>query len=286
MAKDPAFLFYTKDFMAGTQDMSCDEVGAYLRLLMYQHQHDSVPDDKERMMRICGIFSESKFDQIWLVVKPKFNQTDNHLVNERLNHEINKRSEYKPKKIASATLAGLISSNKTLTQEQRIEVKKAFKINDFVTFEETEIKEKIKEWFMKMVNQMVNYLANANANVNTSLEDIGGTGEKETFLTNPPAEPEPVGSEAVQAAAREAWEDKIWREAILMGNSLKPDDLAKWMAKYNASLANDVIKDFSTRSYKKMFGGWLSTQIAKGYKLASTEQSQAYTERTKTYAVR
>ena len=29
--KDPAFLFYTNDFQGGTIDMSCEEIGAYLR---------------------------------------------------------------------------------------------------------------------------------------------------------------------------------------------------------------------------------------------------------------
>ena len=62
--KDPAFLFYTNDFQGGTIDMSCEEVGAYLRLLMYQHQHDKIPNNKERLMRITGIFSEEKFDVV------------------------------------------------------------------------------------------------------------------------------------------------------------------------------------------------------------------------------
>ena len=39
MAKDPAFLFYTGDFATGTQFLTDDQMGKYIRLLMAQHQH-------------------------------------------------------------------------------------------------------------------------------------------------------------------------------------------------------------------------------------------------------
>lgn len=38
MAKDPAFLFYTSDFLVGTITMSNEQVGKYIRLLCLQHQ--------------------------------------------------------------------------------------------------------------------------------------------------------------------------------------------------------------------------------------------------------
>ncbi|WP_407497463.1 DUF1376 domain-containing protein [Elizabethkingia meningoseptica] len=178
--KDPAFLFYTKDFISGTQEMSCEEVGAYLRLLMYQHQHGKIPNDKSRMMRICGIFIESDFDGIWEIVGDKFNQMDNHLVNKRMTIEATKRKEHRPKKIASATLAGLISSSKNLSQEQRFEIKKAFKIDDFIDIPLEEINIKVKEWFntevTKLVNQMVNNLVNVNEDVNEN--------ENENIISN------------------------------------------------------------------------------------------------------
>ena len=42
MAKDPAVLFYTNDFLTGTFTMSNEEVGAYIRLLCLQHQKGSL----------------------------------------------------------------------------------------------------------------------------------------------------------------------------------------------------------------------------------------------------
>lgn len=180
--KDPAFLFYTNDFQGGTIDMSCEEVGAYLRLLMYQHQHDKIPNNKERLMRITGIFSEEKFDVVWEVVGKKFNQTVDHLVNERLKQETTKRTEFKPKKIASASLAGLISKS-DLTKKQVAEIKKAFTINDFVNYPIDEIKNMVREWFNQMVDHLVSHSVSniENENVNENIDrdkEKGGMGEK------------------------------------------------------------------------------------------------------------
>lgn len=194
--KDPAFLFYTNDFQGGTIDMSCEEVGAYLRLLMYQHQHDKIPNNKERLMRITGIFSEEKFDVVWEVVGKKFNQTVDHLVNERLKQETTKRTEFKPKKIASASLAGLISKS-DLTKKQVAEIKKAFTINDFVNYPIDEIKNMVREWFNQMVNHLVSHSVSniENENVNENIDrdkGKGGMGEKTIREKN--------GSEKVQFA--------------------------------------------------------------------------------------
>ena len=193
--KDPAFLLYTKDFQSGTQDMSCEELGAYFRLLLYQHQNDKIPYEKERLMRITGIFSEQKFDLVWETVGNKFIKTGNHLVNQRLNREVNERAIGKPKKIASATFAGLISkSNLNLKITQKL--KKSFNISDFVYLnnelinDENLIKSNVREWFNKMVNQKVNNLANANGDasanedINVNEKEKEGSGEK-TVLVYP-----------------------------------------------------------------------------------------------------
>lgn len=42
MAKDPAFLFYSADFMVDTAHMTAREVGQFVRLLCIQHQHGCI----------------------------------------------------------------------------------------------------------------------------------------------------------------------------------------------------------------------------------------------------
>jgi uncharacterized protein YdaU (DUF1376 family) len=44
MAKDPAFLFYTNDFLSGIQDLTFEERGQYITLLCLQHQKGHLSD--------------------------------------------------------------------------------------------------------------------------------------------------------------------------------------------------------------------------------------------------
>ncbi len=44
MTKDPAFLFYSSDFLTGTMFMSNEQIGIYIRLLCSQHQHGGIID--------------------------------------------------------------------------------------------------------------------------------------------------------------------------------------------------------------------------------------------------
>ena len=89
MARDPAFLFYVTDFNDGTQDFTNEEVGAYLRLLLFQFSQGHLP--LERIKRKLG----SDFETLWPVLSMKFT-TDNkgNYYNERLQDEQLKRSKY------------------------------------------------------------------------------------------------------------------------------------------------------------------------------------------------
>jgi uncharacterized protein YdaU (DUF1376 family) len=85
MAKDPAFLFYSSDFMMGTALMNEMEVGQYIRILCQMHQsgHLSIED----MKNICPNISSK--------VVAKFRMDGNGLYfNERLDQEVVKRKNY------------------------------------------------------------------------------------------------------------------------------------------------------------------------------------------------
>ena len=49
--KNPAFLFYTSDFITGTLFMNNEEVGAYIRVLCMQHQKGHLTE--EEIKNIC-----------------------------------------------------------------------------------------------------------------------------------------------------------------------------------------------------------------------------------------
>ena len=84
MAKDPAVLFYTSDFLTGTMIMSDEQVGKYIRLLCLQHQHRRLTE--KHMLYICKTYDAD----IWA----KFEKDDDGYYNARMYEEAKKRASY------------------------------------------------------------------------------------------------------------------------------------------------------------------------------------------------
>ena len=85
MAKDPAVLFYTSDFLSGTMTMRNEQVGKYIKLLCIQHQQGHLSE--EDMLEICGAYDERIFS--------KFVKDEQGLYyNVRMELEANKRRAY------------------------------------------------------------------------------------------------------------------------------------------------------------------------------------------------
>ena len=85
MGKDPAFLFYTSDFLTGTAFMTDSQVGKYVRLLCYQHQQGALT--RKQMLKVMG-----KPDPEILA---KFSiKSDGRFENERMAEEVAKRSKF------------------------------------------------------------------------------------------------------------------------------------------------------------------------------------------------
>jgi len=83
MSKDPAFLFYTSDFLTGTIFMTNEQVGIYIKLLCAQHQHG-------------GIIDKTAFNSLVgenALLRSKFIETDRGFYNPRLNDEMEKRKQ-------------------------------------------------------------------------------------------------------------------------------------------------------------------------------------------------
>ena len=85
MSKDPAFLFYSSDFLTGTALMSDEQIGKYIKLLCYQHQKGHLTE--RDMLKICSTHDEDIFS--------KFEKDENGLYfNARLQQEVEKRKAY------------------------------------------------------------------------------------------------------------------------------------------------------------------------------------------------
>lgn len=85
MSKDPAFLFYSSDFLVGTYSMSYEQKGKYISLMCLQHQKGHL---SERLIKqICNDNDEN--------ILEKFVQDeDGNYYNVRLEEEIAIRTNY------------------------------------------------------------------------------------------------------------------------------------------------------------------------------------------------
>lgn len=181
MGKDPAFLFYSKDWLTDTVEMDARERGVYINLLAYQHINGSIPKDLNRMKKIAMCGEDENFEEIWENIKNKFkllvNQTDNRtvqrdgyrgadrLVNQRLTKVITERKERSKKNKISGMFATLIRMN-TLTKKEMQTLKKQFNVNDFVNIDnDEELTKRLTKWF--------------NETVTISIEDGNGDGNKD-----------------------------------------------------------------------------------------------------------
>lgn len=86
MASDPAFLFYSSDFLVGTYNMTDEQVGQYMRLLCLQHQQGHLSEAD--MKAVMG----GSLDEI---IMCKFREDKNgNFFNKRLDDEVKKRKKY------------------------------------------------------------------------------------------------------------------------------------------------------------------------------------------------
>jgi hypothetical protein len=85
MAKDPAVLFYTSDFLSGTAFFTKQQRGEYITLLCEQHQLWSIPE--EHMVEVCSSLESP-------VVKKFVRDEDGNYYNERMREETVKRRSF------------------------------------------------------------------------------------------------------------------------------------------------------------------------------------------------
>jgi uncharacterized protein YdaU (DUF1376 family) len=116
MGKSPAFQLYASDFDMDTAAWTCDQVGAYMRLLMYEWVNGGLPKENASLARIARI-DPRNMQKMWSTVLAKKFTLDsanlyvnNRLETEREKQEIYKKSQAeKGKKRASERWAGHIA---------------------------------------------------------------------------------------------------------------------------------------------------------------------------------
>ena len=85
MAKDPAVLFYTSDFLTGTSFLNYEQKGQYITLLCQQHQCWTIPEN--HMISVCGSLDSP-------VIQKFIKDDDGNYYNIRMRQEAQKRASY------------------------------------------------------------------------------------------------------------------------------------------------------------------------------------------------
>lgn len=110
MAKDPAFLFYSQDFLVGTMALPFEDKGKYITLLCYMHQNGRISEETTRLL--VGYVSD--------MLRLKFKQdSDGNWYNERLEIEVEKREKFKESRIINGSKGGRPPVNKEVTEKNK-----------------------------------------------------------------------------------------------------------------------------------------------------------------------
>ncbi len=129
--KDPAFLFYTKDFYEGTRTMMPEERACYIDLLIYQHQNDIIPDDITKLKLYC---SGCKKNTIVSVLNAKFIKEEDGWVNIKLKQVSDARKSFSNKQSINGKIGQFFKKSKEILSKQEYTTLQK-KLNVFDNFE-------------------------------------------------------------------------------------------------------------------------------------------------------
>lgn len=118
MAKDPAFLFYSADFMIGTALFTHEQRGKYVTLLCYQHQLGHLAE--QEIIDVCGSRDEKIFSKFVKDSEGKFYNT-------RLEEEKEKRQSFCQSRRDNASTSKASAKHKPKLMENDNEVKDLIK---------------------------------------------------------------------------------------------------------------------------------------------------------------
>lgn len=126
MSKDPAFLFYSKDFYEGTRTMLPEERACYIDLLIYQHQNNGlIPLDLRRVLLYCNGIDLATLEA---TLKAKFKQTEKGYKNEKLEIITSERKEYSKKQSISGSVGAFWKKCKAiLNNDEYLELRASLK---------------------------------------------------------------------------------------------------------------------------------------------------------------
>lgn len=113
MSKAPFMQLYVGDYLADTTDLTTEQHGAYLLLLMTMWRHGAeLPDDAKKLARIARV-SPKRWRSIWAEIGHFFQVADGKVTSPRLTKEYQKAVSISQKRIASGAKGGAAKALKS-----------------------------------------------------------------------------------------------------------------------------------------------------------------------------
>lgn len=112
MSSQPFLQFYVGDYLADTTDLSCEEHGAYLLLLMTMWRHGAkLPNDPVRLARVARL-TPRKWKRVWPTISRYFEDDGEFIRNRRLTKEHQKATEKSELRATAGRQGGIAKSLK------------------------------------------------------------------------------------------------------------------------------------------------------------------------------
>ena len=106
MSQNPFMQLYVGDYLADTLDLTTEQHGAYLLLLMTMWRHDAkLPNDPAKLARIARV-SARRWHLVWSEIQHFFYVDGDQIRNKRLDREHQKAASISEKRSASGAAGG------------------------------------------------------------------------------------------------------------------------------------------------------------------------------------
>ena len=170
--KDPAFLFYSSDFLTGTMLLNMEQKGKYITLLCLQHNKGRLTE--KDMLSICGSYDADVF--------AKFTKDEEgYFFNERLSLEVQKRKAYSESRRNNRIKKDVSNISKTYVTHME-DINENINENEIIVEDANEKKTTRKKFVKPHENDVYNLMAELNVTGNNFMSEMKLVNFARTFM--------------------------------------------------------------------------------------------------------
>jgi hypothetical protein len=207
MTKDPAFLFYSKDFYTGTRTMLPKERACYLDLMIYQHQNQYIPDDIERISMFCTGIDEATLKA---TLEAKFKLCDKGWYNLKLRDVMEERECYSNKQSDNGITGQFFKKAKSALSAKKYNVLKDYIYKEFTKEKLIEELKKDEATHEALLEALLKHLEDEDAIVNEDVEVNKNIPEFSEFLNYALSKDSSLNKQGIKLKY-EAWVENGWK---------------------------------------------------------------------------